>query len=229
MVFLMMRSVSITGSIGCLLAVPAFAQSDPLPAAWSQQPPPGQVQPGAPSLSPVPVPVQRDTPAPAQPGSPKSETTANLLTLGGVLLPVGLVIGAATSLDSPPRYSLLMTSAAASMLFTPSAGHWYTGKVFTPGLGLRVAGGLVALIGVASEISHCGPQLGPDGGSCGPGWGAVLVAIGGATAAAGIIHDAVTAPRRVRRYNREHGVGVEVGIAPVVARGSTGLALAGRF
>ena len=52
---------------------------------------------------------------------------------------------------------------------------------------------------------------------------------GGTGLRAGIIYDAATAPARVRRYNREHGVGAAVGIAPVVAPGSTGLALAGQF
>jgi hypothetical protein len=228
MMILTMGNVIITGSLVCLLASPAFAQSEPAPTAPAQQPLPALL-PGAPPLSQAPEPGPRDTRPRALPGSPKSELTANLMTLGGVLLPVGLVVGAVNSLDSPPRYSLLMSSAVVSLVFTPSAGNWYTGRVLTPGLGLRVAGGLVALLGLGVGISECPFRFDSEGGSCQPTGAIAILVIGGATAAAGIVHDALSAPRRVRQYNRARGFEMQVGITPVVAPHSTGLALAGQF
>lgn len=234
-----MRSLCIPGAIVCWLAGPALAQPEPLPAP--APPEPGLEQTDAPASAPAPelvpvsmpmltpMPARRDAPAPAPAGRPRRESTANLLTLGGVLLPVGLVIGAATSRDSPPRYVTLMPLAVVTTLFTPAAGHWYTGKVFTLGVGLRAAGGLLALAGAATSLSDCGDALGPQGGSCGPTAGLLLAVLGGATAFAGVVHDAVTAPRRVRQYNRAHGFGLALGLAPVIAPGATGLALTGRY
>ncbi len=195
-----MKIAIVTGSILCLLATRASAQPYTPPAAPAEPPP-----------------------APVQPGAPKSETTALLLSLGGTLLPVGLAIGAASSTDSPRTYSWLAVSTVVSATFGPSIGHWYAGKGATRGLGLRLAGGATALLGVGLALAEC--PISFSGDPCEPGLGIVLLAIGGAVFVGGMVDDVVTAPRRVWRYNQERGFGV----APVVTPSSTGLALGGRF
>ena len=76
-----------------------------------------------------------------------STTEAVLLSLGGTAVSASLVVsGAAT------RNPWLVGGGLLTSLFTPSLGHWYAGRSFTPGMGLRLVGLVVALAGLPAAV-----------------------------------------------------------------------------
>src|SRR5262245_27998165 len=66
---------------------------------------------------------------------PKQRAIAYLATLGGAFVSLRLVT---TLGDWPSEQRMLLT--AGSVVLLPSAGHWYAGKFFTPGMAIRLAG-----------------------------------------------------------------------------------------
>jgi hypothetical protein len=103
--------------------------------------------------------------------------------------------------------------ATGAMLFGPSAGHCYAGRCWTLGLGLRLAGAGVITAMVARD--HYEPLE----------VGTIIVGVTAALSlwTTGLIWDAATLPRAVRRANREHALG----IAPLVRTNAAGIALTG--
>ena len=112
--------------------------------------------------------------------------------------------------------------ALLSTLITPSLGHIYAGDYWTAGLGMRAAGGAVALVGVAQALD-CGIIYASK--ECGffSGGEAALV-LGGTLAAAGAIYDIATAPKSARRYNERR-----FSIVPASPGANIGLSIAGQF
>lgn len=106
----------------------------------------------------------------------------------------------------------------------PSAGHVYTGEFLTRGLGVRTAGAATVIAGLAVELDDCGFL---SDASCEPSnLARGLLVAGLAISAAGVIDDIVTAPMRANRKNRE---AARLSLAPQVAPGRAGLAVAGTF
>src|SRR5689334_23206687 len=83
--------------------------------------------------------------AAAEPDAPeyKSPTTAAALSAGGTLLSVGVTL---VGVDT--HNGTLAVAGALSSLITPAAGEIYAGKLFTPGIGLRLAGAGLAVVGI---------------------------------------------------------------------------------
>src|SRR5688500_14459968 len=86
-------------------------------------------QPGA--NESIPPPVQRAAP------ELLSENTALLLSLGGTLTSYTMW-GLAQGVTSYRLAGTLVLTGALGTLVAPSFGHWYAGKIFTRGLGLRL-------------------------------------------------------------------------------------------
>ncbi|MGE5184020.1 MAG: hypothetical protein ACM31C_18240 [Acidobacteriota bacterium] len=147
--------------------------------------------------------------APA-PDADRSVLTGYLISIAATGGP--LVAGAVIDYDGAPRG---WRPAAAGMLgiagaiFGPSAGHWYAGEGLTPGLELRLGAGAVI-----ATLAFRDPYLDHPTETFGGMLGAV------AMWEAGVVWDAVTLPRAVRRANRRV-------VAPIFT--GTGFAVAGTF
>ena len=155
----------------------------------------------------------------ADDGDVKSETTATWLSAGGTLgslalIGMGFGVYEAFSADTPPETTPrllkvplhnwgngLMVTGLMSTALTPDFGHWYAHEYLTAGLGLRAAGLLVMGIG---SLHVCGPDANEYGCDSSPNTG--LIAVGVLVYAAGVVHSIATAPRDVRKYNRNHTV-----------------------
>jgi len=200
---------------------PAFAQS-------------GDADPAL--LDPA-LPVATTAPAlpPAPTGAPRRRApqTAQLLSLAGAVLPLGLVaVGVAHEDESS---GTLIGLGAIGNIVGPLAGHWYAGKAVTKGLAYRLAGvvgGFVGAMGVLTcEVEGCSSDVGPVlmiGGT--------VLLIGGAVAyLGGLYSDIATADDRARAFNAAHAPTTpRVAIAPSFApdgRGdmTAGIALAGSY
>ena len=135
---------------------------------------------------------------PAAAESPESQVSVlrvRLSPLGASLLSVGAtagLVGGALATRQPEgtdgRTAVLIVAGA---LLGPSVGNLVVGNESDAlmGLGLRVLGGGIGLVGLGSGFMNDGSQVGP----------AVLLIVGGAVALAGVAHDVVTAGRHVAR------------------------------
>lgn len=145
----------------------------------------------------------------------KSLASAYLITIAATAVPVAIsAIGAE---DGDGRGAAVFgVIGVAGMVLGPSAGHWYAGERVTTGLVLRVgaAGAVVALAVNDPQLEHPAPTL-----------LGLLAAV--ALWETGVIWDAVTLPRAVRRYNRAH----QLAVTPLVTGDgpTTGVAVAGTF
>lgn len=183
-------------------------------------------QPGTTPYAPPPQPA----PVPVPVGEELSEGTALALSLGGTLVPWALAVAAPyvgeNSLAAANTISLVST---IGIVIGPSLGHWYAGKYLTPGMGLRLGGGALAIVGgilfFASTFSFGHDDSDDDSGG-GAAAGALIMIGGAGMLVGGTIHDVVTAPRRVRRHNEARA---GYAIAPLVTDGAAGLVLGGRF
>jgi hypothetical protein len=108
----------------------------------------------------------------------------------------------------------LSTLAVGSMVFGPSAGHFYAGEGVTTGLVLR-GSAVTGIIFLALRDPYLDQPVVTVGG--------LLAAVG--VWETGVIWDLVTLPRAVRRHNRT----VDLLVAPVVTDRSAGLALTGAW
>ncbi len=160
----------------------------------------------------------------------KRESTALWLSLGGTVASIGLLaLAENTANDSTGSGDLadgLGTVGAIGLWFAPSAGHWYAGKLWTTGLGLRLAGAGVALVGVVLLVGCIDSD-----NTCDEGAAAVLMVGGAAAFVGGGIYDIATAPTSVREHNdRLRGnLGRGWSVAPSVRRDGAGLVVGGRF
>ena len=116
------------------------------------------------------------------------------------------------------------------MLVAPSAGEFYAGKVFTTGMGLRLASLGVAFIG-AAELARCSFPLVEAGGcSGGGGGGAALIILCALGYTGGVIYDIATAGRAVDDYNERLRVRVTPTVIPTASSGpALGLGITGSF
>lgn len=167
-----------------------------------------------------------------------SESTALWWSLGGTIGAYGLVALGGTLESGNPNSStagLVGTVGGLGMFLAPSFGHWYAGKYWTRGLGLRL-GSIAVLFGgliLALASDPCPLFGGHDTASCDSGSTPDAIAIATVIAAGGMfvwgtIDDIVDAPRRVRRMNAE-SQGLTLSLAPLRSRDGTGLALVGRW
>lgn len=214
---------------GMTPAVPASDVADE-PPARSPRPAPAPTWVPSEAYEGDPAAAYGREPAPAAyRGEPLSESTALSLSLGGTAVSWGLLIGSGL-VHSSGVSELMALTGVAGVVYGPTLGHAYADRYFTRGLGLRlaglgvaVAGAFVAFVEEPVTYGHDDPGPASDGAPVG-----TAIAIAGAVIfVAGTIDDIVTAPRRARQKNRERGLAL--GLAPVTAGRSLGLALGGRF
>ncbi|HWO22230.1 MAG TPA: hypothetical protein VNO30_25905 [Kofleriaceae bacterium] len=209
-----MKTAIVTGSLLLALAGSAAAQPGVTP--------------------PAPMPVY-DVEAPPPPSPPPaaeelSEGTALALSLGGTIGSYSLIFGAALAGEgSAEAAGLMATAGAVGVWIAPSFGHWYAGKYFTRGLGMRLGAGAVVVLGALVALGedpisygHDDPPEEDGEAVIGP---AIMIA-GAALFVAGTIDDIVQAPGRVARINRERA---GLAVAPLLAPNTAGFSLAGRF
>ncbi|HEY5925925.1 MAG TPA: hypothetical protein VIV11_29760 [Kofleriaceae bacterium] len=165
-------------------------------------------QPGLtpPSLTPS---LEASPPQPLR--RPKDRGTAILASLGGTVAPLLIMMSIGGSTE--PEKPIVLFGVAAVLL--PSAGHWYAGKFFTTGMGIRLAGGLVATAGIAA-------LAGDDDGTV----SAAPALLGLAAVGVGVVWDLATAPSAVDAWNRKHAT---VTAAPMKVGSGYGVGLAGGF
>ncbi len=167
------------------------------------------------------------TPAPepeAEPDSRSPRAALELSIAGAVVGSAAAFGGWAEGFDQHAGASIGLLAIAWA---APSAGQWYAGRIFTPGLALRTVG--VAAIGylgfeMGCSIGVAGHQF-DEGEPCpvprlgGAGREEAVLAIGAGSYLAGAIWDVATARDRARAFNRAHAA-----VSPVVLHGSAGLA-----
>ena len=150
--------------------------------------------------------------------TPKSETTAFELSLGGTAASAALVmIGGKTNNGDVVLFGL------ASSLVTPSLGEWYSGQPLTTGMAVRAASAVATIAGVSGVLS-CSSEFSDNPHDCGSG--PALLLLGGlAGYATGTIYDIATAGRAAREYNDAHGLRMRV--TPTVMRTPSGASTMG--
>ncbi len=164
-------------------------------------------------------------PAHAQPATTpesdgKSANTALALSLGGTAASVGLYLAGVQRED--PK---LLVAGGLSSLFTPALGHWYAGSYATPGMGMRVGGGLLIAVGFSMSFKGF-PSEQERGAEATVGEVIGIAGIG--LFAGGVIYDIATAGRAAKRWNAKH-----MQLAPSVvssgAHTTMGIGLSGAF
>lgn len=173
--------------------------------------------------------------ASAEPASERKQpTTAVALSLGGIAVNVLAITGGIAldeRLEGPgeQRFPVFTTAGVVVGVLAPSAGHWYAGRVITPGLVLRAGGAGVVSVAAIKLFETC---WGDDDDGCSDAYG-YLVWAGIGVYVAGTAYDLFAAPGAVRRWNRAHGLDGELTIAPTVVRAidgaQPGLGVSGRF
>ncbi len=167
----------------------------------------------------------------------RSESTALWLSLGGTLASYGLWFGGiAVGENSTSESGRSLAGSAAAVgvvgtLLAPSFGHWYGGKGFTRGFGLRLGALAVGVTAIVVALSGCSLGFGShddqdEDEDCGQGApaGAILGIAAAGMWIGGTVDDIIQAPRRVRRRNA-----ARYAITPLVQRDRAGLALVGSF
>lgn len=130
----------------------------------------------------------------------KSPDLALALSIGGTAASVGVILaGLKGSSNGETELGLV------SSMVTPSFGEWYAGKYLTLGIGLRAAGALSMIAGIA--YSYCNDSA----GSCTETFGHGLLAVGLAAYASGIVYDIVKAPSAADAYNARHHARTTIG------------------
>src|SRR5687768_15353197 len=115
---------------------------------------------------------------------------ATTLSIAGALTPVAMLAVPHHSSDLP-GYVLL---AGASAILLPSAGHWYAGKFFTTGMGIRAVGGGVATVTIAFLVASDGDTHYRRTGQ--------IATVGLLALGVGTVWDVVTASSAVDAHNR---------------------------
>ena len=141
-------------------------------------------------------------------------TVAPLLTLGATF-------GVAAENELTPPLAALGIVSIAGFYALPSAGHWYSGKGFTRGFGIRTAGTVLAGLGLVKWIDGVGCHCFCDNSNS-ELW---LIGIGGAIMLGGAVDDIVTAGPRARSVNAR----MQPTIAPVPMPGGGGVSVLLRF
>jgi hypothetical protein len=199
-----MRLLLVIGVIAGLVGVASAQPGNTPPSSWAPQPP------LATTTGPVP--------------GEKSPGLALGLSLGGTALSIALT---AADDDSDSGASL-GAIGGIGLWVAPSFGHWYSGKMWTPGLTARLAGTGAAVIGALMLVT-C---IDSDGDCDSEGPGIVLLLGGAGAIVGGGIYDIATAPEEARKYNarlREQSATRQWALTPSVSRDRAGFVLGGRF
>ena len=151
----------------------------------------------------------------AAPVEPYDPTVATCLSLGGTALSLGIGIYA---LDQ--KSDALVATSAVGLFLAPSAGHVYARDYWSLGLAIRL-GSAAAFGAIGGAGRACGDA------DCAAGIIGVAFGVAAIGATIGAIVDLATASDAARRANRAHRA--RVTIAPQVAPGHAGLAIAGSF
>lgn len=197
-----MKIAIVAGSLLLLLAVARPSAAQPVTTA----PPP--------------------TTAPAPVGAPLSEDLALTLSLGGIIGSMAAGAGGVYLVSRLDFWGIPLGGAGLlGVTLAPSFGHWYAGKAFTLGLGVRAAGALIVVIGVGRALDR--GWLVADSETASPNLDEtrLLAVLGAVLITAGMIPDIASVRGRVRRRNQERGFA----LAPLAAPRAAGLALGGRF
>lgn len=200
-------------AVAAVLALPTAAVAQP---GMTPLQPPGATEPAPPP------------PESAATGDTKSENVALALSLGGTLASYGLFYLAVEREDdgNSDAYPALAMTASFGATFAPGFGHWYAGKFWTRGLGARLAASGVSLIALTWALSEC--PLFSDEEDCGDTTGAGVLMVGAIGLwVYGTVDDIVTAPGRVRDYNKRHAT--PIAITPILRHDGGGIGLSGTF
>lgn len=163
-----------------------------------------------------------------------SESTALALSLGATLGSYGALTFAVAVPTSASGW--LGTAGALGIIGAPTAGHWYSGRLATRGLGLRAAGLLVMLVGGIVDSEGCslfysGDSANEEPDDCGDNFrtkkGTALIIAGAAMFFGGTLDDIITAPSAARSRNAR--ARADLTLAPLVHHGGGGVALVGQF
>jgi len=165
--------------------------------------------------------VALSTRADADPPELLDEGTATLLSIAGTAGPL-LTLGAASihvaaSSELTSSAATLGILSIAGLYALPSAGHWYSGKGWTPGLTIRTIGMVVAGLGLAKEIDSAGCHCFCDD-SNGNFW---VMGIGGGIVLGGAAYDIATAASRARSVNAR----MQLAVTPVPMPGGGGVSV----
>jgi hypothetical protein len=183
------------------LTVAGTASADYYPAPLTPPKPP----PFAPPSSVTPVQQPAFTVVDPEHG-PRSPGLAITLSLVATVAPPIAAVAAFNDSErdgvAEDREEAALWILGGSLLFGPSVGHWYAGKVLTPGLGVRA-------LGFAIGAAAFGGNDVDDAIS--------LMLLGTATVLGGAIYDVATAGRSAREYNFEHATRVMPMVAPAIA------------
>lgn len=146
---------------------------------------------------------------------PKSPELAILLSVAGTVAPP--LLASAMYGDTNEHETELLWILGTSALLGPSLGHWYAGKVITPGLGVRAVG--FALGAAAFGADDLDSAVG-------------LLMLSASCILGGAIYDVSTAGRSARHYNFAYATRLMPVVAPTMGpSGTTGaqLGVAGTF
>lgn len=151
---------------------------------------------------------------------PKSETTAEVLSVStGLLLPTGLSLAAYTQDTSTGR--MMLEGALAATIVGPTVGHWYSGRYWTNATTVRIAGSVATLAGIRLLSTDCDGSCTALGGGL---VGAGLIALVG-----GAFYDVATASRSAREYNARQFTVAPVALPAAGGGTAMGFGVAGTF
>ena len=154
----------------------------------------------------------------------KGRGTAFALSAGGTAISIGLVVAGVSN-----REGFLTGVGLVSSLVTPTTGEIYAGKVFTAGMGIRLASVGVGFI-AASALATCTYPLVAAGGCRNAEGGAALLVLAGLGYAGGIVYDIAAAGSAVDDYNQRLRLRVAPTVIPTAASGpAVGVGITGSF
>jgi len=159
----------------------------------------------------------------------KDPDTALALSIGATAVAAGVTVGGVLcypNVDSHASCNALLVAGAAGLLFAPSLGHWYAGRIAPPGLWMRGAGGTAGVLGVGM-IAVAVLSEGSTG-SLGLAGGALALS-GAGLFVCGIVEDLVEARRAATRYNDAHRVHVMPTVLHPPSGPVMGIGISARF
>jgi hypothetical protein len=156
-----------------------------------------------------------------------SPATATILSAGGAVLGVATIWMGSKMHDGDTP---IMEMGAAIALIGPSAGQWYSrgNAYFTPGLGIRLGGGLIMALGFGAALDHacqngtCEVPIRDHNSDA-------LIGLGAAVAVAGMVFDIATAAGEARKANDRRRIAFEPTVMTTAHGTTTGLGVSGAF
>lgn len=151
----------------------------------------------------------------------KSPAVATALSLAGTAIPLTLV---GVGFRHRSSDATEVKAGVLSLLLTPSAGHWYAGRVLTVGLGVRWIGGAIGVLGIIESLRDSASET-PVGD------GDTLLALSGLMILGGALADIATASSAAHDANASRAPTTQlVPVAgPTPGGGVVGAAVVGTF